>query len=218
MSKPVIHAKGSKPRIFFPGGLFQPLSLLSKPWTHITIDFIEGLPTSRAFNCLLVVVDCLIKYRHFTPLSHPYTTSFLAQLFIQNIFKYHGMPNSNVFDRDKTFTSKFWRKMFKHQGVDLAFSTTYHSQINGQFEVINKVLKNYLKCFVGERPKDWALWISLAEWWYNTTTHASTQMTSFEAFYSYLPHKLLSYTLNASQVEAVGLTLRNREHIQQLLK
>lgn len=72
------------------------------------------------------------------------------------------MPNSIVLDRDKTFTRGFWIKIFKQQGVELGLSTTYHAQTEGQSKAINNSLENFLRCFVGERPRDWILWVLLA--------------------------------------------------------
>lgn len=90
-----------------PGGLLQPLPLPSKTWIHIYIDFVEGLPDFQGLNCLWVVVDTYIKYSHFTPLKHPYTIKSVAELFLKSILKFHGLPQSIVFDSDKTFTSHF---------------------------------------------------------------------------------------------------------------
>ncbi|KAF5462432.1 hypothetical protein F2P56_018438 [Juglans regia] len=83
---------------------------------------------------------------------------------------------------------------------------------------MNKTLENYLRCFVGERPKDWALWISIAEWWYNITTQSSTGLTPFEALYGYPSLRLLSYSPRASSVEAVDTTLRSHKQVKHLLK
>lgn len=116
---------------YFPNGLLQPLPTPSKPWTNITMDFIEGLPNSNGFSTLWVVVDRLTKYNHFIALGHPYTAKFVAQLFLKHVFKLHGLPQSIVSDRDNTFTSIVWRELFKAQGVQLEFSTAYHPQIDG---------------------------------------------------------------------------------------
>lgn len=120
------------------------------------MDFIEGLPSSKGYNVLWVVVDRFTKYAHFVPLIHPYTALTLAQFFMKYIFKVHGMSSSIILDRDKSFTSKFFGELFRFHGVQLHYSTTYHPQSNSQSEAVNKTLENYLRCFLMDRPKDWS--------------------------------------------------------------
>jgi hypothetical protein len=103
----------AKPERLPPAGLLQPLPVPSEPWEVATMDFIDGLPTSRHYNCLLVVVDKLSKFAHFIPLSHPYTASKVAELLVHNIYHLHGMPQSLVSDRDPIFTSTFWQSVFR---------------------------------------------------------------------------------------------------------
>lgn len=68
------------------------------------MDFIDELPKSNGKTTIFVVVDRLSKFAHFIPISHPYTAATIAQVFFENIFKLHGMPQSVVCDRDPTFT------------------------------------------------------------------------------------------------------------------
>jgi hypothetical protein len=63
------------------------------------MDFIGGLPPSRQFNCILVVMDKLPKYAHFLPIRHPFTANKVAEIFVDNIFRLHGLPLSLI-DRD----------------------------------------------------------------------------------------------------------------------
>jgi len=90
------------------------------------MDFIEGLPKSNGKSVILVVVDRLSKYAHFGSLGHPYKASTVEQLFMDTIFKLHGMPKMIISDRDPTFTSHFWQELFKMQGTHLNMSSAYH--------------------------------------------------------------------------------------------
>ena len=201
-----------------PAGLLQPLPIPTKVWTDISLDFIEGLPNSESYSVIMVVVDRLSKYAHFIPISHPYTASKIAQVFLANIFKLHGLPNSIVTDRDPTFTSTFWKELFKLQGTTLKFSSAYHPQTDGQTEIVNKMVEQYLRCFSGDKPKGWVKWLPLAEWWYNTNIHASTKLSPFESVYGYPPPKLIPYTPGTTQLQEVENTLKTRDEIIRILR
>ena len=67
----------------------------------------DSLPKSHGYEVILMVVDKLTKYVHFIPLSHPYTATKVDSMFMKEIFKFHGMPQSIISDRDAIFISKF---------------------------------------------------------------------------------------------------------------
>lgn len=97
-------------------GFLQPLLIPSLIWSCIFMDFVEGLPLSLGKE-VLFVVNCLTKYGHFCALSHPYTAATVAQVFVEHIFKLHGMPQSIVCDCHPIFTSAFWKELFRLQGT-----------------------------------------------------------------------------------------------------
>jgi len=81
-------------------GLLQPLPVPSSAWQIVSLDFVEGLPRSKHGNCILVVIDSFTKYGHFLPLSHPFTAARVAQLFLNQVYKLHGLPEVIISDRD----------------------------------------------------------------------------------------------------------------------
>ena len=147
------------------------------------MDFMEGLPISQNRDVIMVIVDCLSKYAHFVPLKHPFTATTVTKAFVDNVMRLHGLPISIVSDRDKIFISSFWRSLFKLQGTELCFSSSYHPQSDGQTEVVNRTLEQYLRCFTCEQPKKWMEWLSWAEYGYNTATHLATKTSHFKAVY-----------------------------------
>ena len=66
--------------------------------------------------------------------------------------------------RTLTFTNNFWQELFKLQGTQLHLSNSYHSQTDGQNEVVNKCLETYLRCSASDRQHQWAQWLPLATW------------------------------------------------------
>ena len=199
-------------------GLLQPLPIPEKVWSDISMDFLEGLPNSRGFTVIWVVVDRLSKYAHFIPLSHPYTVVSIAQLFLDHIYKLHGLPTSIVSDRDKIFVSHFWQELFKLLGTQLKLSTSYHPQTDGQSEVVDRCLQTYLRCMTAERPKDWSKWLPLAEWWYNTSYHTAINSTPYAIVYGQAAPTHLPYLAGDSKVEVVDRSLQTREVAIKMLK
>jgi hypothetical protein len=116
----------NKGKIVKSPGTLQPLPIPLAIWRDISMDFIIGLPKSRNKLVIMVVVDHLSKYAHLCSLQHPFTTSNVAQPFMDQVFKLHGMPHSIFYDRDANFTSNFWQELFKIQGTQLHINTTYH--------------------------------------------------------------------------------------------
>ena len=136
------------------------------------MDFIIGLSKSKDHNIIMVVVDCLTKYAHFIALSHPFIESIVEKFFLENIQKLHGKRKVIVIDHDPIFTSHFWKDLFSCLGTQLAHSSSYHPQLDGKNEVVNKCLEGYRRCFTSEKQSQWVDWLPLAEWWYNTSFHS----------------------------------------------
>lgn len=186
-------------------GLLQPLPVPDFAFTHISMDFVEGLPKSENKDMILVVVDRFTKFAHFISMTHPITVQHVAKAFTDLVFKLHGLPTVIVTDRDRIFTSHLWQNLFKSLGVKLHFSTSYHPETDGQTERVNQCLENYLRCMAFNQPKKWHSWLTLAEWWYNSSFHTSLNMTPFQALYGFPPPMIaeLNLPLNTETTDAV---------------
>ncbi|WVZ07231.1 hypothetical protein V8G54_020577 [Vigna mungo] len=148
-----------------PNGLLQPLQIFERIWKDISMDFISGLPQSKGFEEILVVI------------------------FVKEIVRLHGIPNSVVSDRDPIFMSLFWVELFKMRGKKMKMSTVYHPQSDGQTEL-----------------------------WFNTTYHSSTQITPFEAVYGITPPKMVQVVQGEVRVAAIQKDLLERDEAQRQLK
>lgn len=184
-------------------GLLQPMPVPSQVWEEISLDFVDGLPPSAGKTTVMVVVDRLTKYAHFMSLTHPYTTKKIAEVFITNIVPLHGIPTAMVSDRDPIFLSNFLKEFFTLQGTQLKMSSTYHPQSNGQTEVVNLCLEQYLRCLCSQHPKTWEQHLPWAEYWYDTTFHQSLGTTPFQALYGRPPPTVIKYLVGASVVDEV---------------
>lgn len=202
-----------------PAGLLQPLPIPAGPWQDISMDFIEGLPKSDGYNSILVVVDRLTKYAHFIPLKHPFTASQVASAVLDHVVKLHGVPDSIVSDRDKIFTSSFWKSLFALLDTKLLMSTSYHPQTDGQTERVNQCLEMYLRCNVHGSPKKWRSWLSLAELWYNTSYHSSLQCSPFKALYGYEPRLASFPVICHDEPQSTELMITERDaHLEMIKK
>ncbi|KAE8698903.1 hypothetical protein F3Y22_tig00110597pilonHSYRG01056 [Hibiscus syriacus] len=201
-----------------PVGLLQPLPIPAQVWEDITLDFIEGLPNSYGKDTILVVVDRLSKFSHFIPLTHPFMAKVVTEKFIEGVVKLHGMPRSIISDRNPIFISNFWQEFFKLSDSKLMLSSAYHPQTDGQTEVVNRCVEQYLCCFVHQWSRKWSNYLAWVEYWFNTTYHTSTKMTPYQALYGRLSLLLPAYPEGLSPVHEVDQTFMHRDELLHKLK
>lgn len=97
-------------------------------------------------------------------------------------------------------------------------SSAYHPQSDGQTEILNRYLEDYLHCFTGDHPKQWYHLLSWAEWHYNTAWHSVIQMLPYEVVYGRAPPTLLDYVGSSTIVEAVHTILLELTQVMATLK
>ena len=148
------------------------------------MGFVTGLPrTQRQHDAIWVIVDRLTKYAHFLPINVEDSLEKLAQLYVDEIVRLHGVPVSIVLDRDPRFTSRFWPSLQAALGTRLHFSTAFHPQTDGQSERNIQTLEDMLRACMIEFKRSWDMHLSLMEFAYNNSYQSSIGMTPFEAFY-----------------------------------
>jgi hypothetical protein len=199
-------------------GILQPLVIPSQRWEEVSMDCITGLLKSEGKSVIMVIVDRLTKYAHFCALCHPFKANIFSIAFMERVQKRHGSPKIIVSDRDPIFSGHFWTELFSCLGTQLAHSSSYHAQSDGQTEIVNKCLEGYLWCFVSDKQTKWFKWLPLEEWWYNTSFRTATKMTPFMAHYGYHPPSITSYLKEKSKVQEVEDHIEHQQQVLQILK
>ncbi|QRW23943.1 Retrotransposable element Tf2 protein [Rhizoctonia solani] len=165
----------------------QPLELPVKPWQHVSYNMIVDLPKDGSNDSILVIVDSFTKYGIFVKCSKKLKAPELAELFLEHVWKRHGMPEKTVSDRGRVFNNKFLRALYKRLGIDPHFSSAYHPQSDGQTERVNPSIEHFLRAYSGVNQRDWTKWLPMAEFAYNNAVHSSTGKTPFKALYGWEP-------------------------------
>lgn len=151
------------------------------------MDFITHLPLSNGYDAIMVVVDRLTKMRHFIPCHGTCDAEEAARLYTLHVWKLHGLPRSIVSDRGPQFVSEFWKHLTRRLGIQSLLSTAYHPETDGQTEIANSFLEQYLRSQVSYLQDDWVRWLPLAEFAINNAMNESTKTTPFFANYGYHP-------------------------------
>ena len=145
----------------------------------VGIDFTTSLKISNQHDAILVVVDHLTKMAHAVPCTKAITAKQTAKIFIQTVFRHHGMPRAIVSDRGTQFISQFWQSLFNQNGTKLLLSTAFHPKTNGLTERVNRTLMEVLRILSLDKAYDWDEWIVFAKFAYNNSVDLATRQTPF---------------------------------------
>ena len=185
-----------------PIGLLQPLPIPERRWQQVTLDLITQLPKTKSGNDAIVVfVDKLSKMVHYVATTTDVDAVKLADLFISQVVRLHGIPESIVSDRDSRFTSSFWKSLWDQLGTKLHMSTAFHPQSDGQTERANRTLEEGLRAYVSINHDDWDIHLPILEFAVNNSPSASTGETPFMLNYGQNPLLPVDLMNPASQVE-----------------
>jgi len=135
----------------------------------------------------MVVVDWVSKIGHFIGLHENATGKVVADTFVREVWKLHGLPTEIISVMDAKFSGELWESLCKRLGVKRRMSTAYHPQIDGQTERTNQVLDAHLRTFVTNDQNDWYQLLPLEEHAYNNSATNMHTMTPFFANYGFHP-------------------------------
>jgi hypothetical protein len=184
-----------KNRNFTRYGFLIPNPIPRRPYESISLDLIVNLPWSGEFNAILVVVDRLTKHVSFIPTTSGLTAQGFADSFVENVTSRFGLPDSIIADRDPRWTSDFWAAVSSAIKTKMSLSSSHHPQHDGQTENVNRQLETMLCAYVSKDKSDWAKWLKLMEFAYNSSIHASIGTTPFLLLYGFEPKAPLDYLL-----------------------
>ena len=142
-------------------GKLIPNKVPDRCWQVISVDMIRELPDSKGYNAVLMVVDRLSKWIHAIPTVTSLDSAGVTRLFLEHIWRHHGLPEEVISDCGSAFISNFSCELAALLGVKLTPSTSYHLQTNGQTECMNQEIEVYLWVFVSHQQDDWANWLLL---------------------------------------------------------
>lgn len=165
----------------------HPNEIPSRPWTHISVDMVTGLPKSNGHDAIIIIVDRFSKEILPIACSTELSSEDWAKILCDEVYAKHGMPQVVISDRGTVFVSKFMKDLYNLLQIKGNTSTAYHPQTDGQTKWVNQEIEKYLRMFVNHLQNDWAEWLSLAAFAHNNRTHSSTGKSPFEINYGYHP-------------------------------
>jgi transposase InsO family protein len=145
------------------------------------MDFVTDLPKSSKhnFSAILILVCHLTKMAHFVPCHKEITAEEIADLFIDNCYKLHGVPKVIVSDRDPRFFCKFWQSFMRKLNTKLDMSTVRHPQTDGLIERVNETMQILLRCYITESRFDWVSPLPMVEFHYNCSINEASKHSPF---------------------------------------
>lgn len=123
---------------------------------------------------------------HFAPCRDTDNAERMAELFVENVVKLHGVPLKVLTDKGTEFCKKFAEAVCKIVSTMHHRTTAYHPQSNGQTERMNRVLEDMLRHYVNNRQDNWDKLLPMLEFAVNNSYQSSVDNTPF--FLNYGKH------------------------------
>jgi hypothetical protein len=129
-------------------GMYTPLPTLDRPWESISMDYMSVLPSTKQGNdCVFVVVDRFSKMAILVACKKSITAKATTKLFFEWVWVHFGLPQTIFSDGDNQFLSTFCSSLWSLLDTKLTKSTAFHPQIDGQTEVVNRMVVHILRMY-----------------------------------------------------------------------
>ena len=153
------------------------------------MDLITGLPTHNGKDAILTIVDhgCS-RAAIFLPCTTTITGPGIAQLYLDHVYRWFGLPTKVISDRDPRFTSHFGRALSQKLGIQQNLSTAFHPQTDGLSERKNQWVEQYLHLVTSASPEDWTHWMAIATAVHNNRKNATTGLSPNDILFGYEPN------------------------------
>ena len=151
------------------------------------MDFIGPFPKSQGYDYLWVIICRLTSMVHLIPVNNIVKASKPSSIYIKEVVRLHGLPDSIVSDRDSKFTSRFWRETHRILGTKFMMSTAFHPQTDGATEQANRSVGQILRTIVQPNQTDWVEKLPMVKFAINSNITSSTSFAHFELNYGYMP-------------------------------
>ena len=154
----------------------------------IAMDLITQLPKCDGFDAILTIVDhgCT-RAAIFIPCHTTIMGEGVAKLYFEHVYKWFGLPDRMISNRDPHFTSHFAKALCTQLGIKQNISTAFHPQMDGLSERKNQWVEQFLRFLTMHQQDDWAQWLPIATAVHNNAVNALTRVAPTEALLGYLP-------------------------------
>jgi hypothetical protein len=165
-----------------------PLHFPPRPWHTVGLDYLTHLPESNGFNNVLIVEGHLTLMVHFLPCTKIVTAEETATLFLQGVYRLHGLPRVLIIDLDPKFVSAFGQTLWRRLGTRLNMSLSRHPETDGLTERVNNTFRK-LRCFSCYYGSDWTTQLPQVEFAYIASRALGIGDTPFEANFGFSPEE-----------------------------
>jgi hypothetical protein len=179
------------------------------PFRQVVMDLITGLPKHKGKDAILTIVDhgCS-RAAVFLPCATTIMGSGIAQLYMDHVYRWFGLPTKIISDRDPRFTSHFGKSLAQQLKINQNLSSAFHPQTDGISKRKNQWVEQYLRLVTSASPKDWTHWLAIATAVHNNRKNETTRLSPNQILLGY-EVTLQPEEETSSNNEAVEMRVQN---------